>query len=69
MLYLDLKRFRFEHNLTQNELGEMMGISQSAVSRMETQSLDVNTIQYGNLCERFSYEIVDKYIVDKESSE
>lgn len=69
MLYLDLKRFRFEHNLTQNELGEIIGISPSSVSRMENQCLDVNTTQYGRLCDKFSNEIVDKYIIDKESSE
>ena len=66
MLYLDLKRFRFEHNLTQEELGEIMEVSQSAVSRMENQCLDVNTVQYGSLCDRFGYEKVDKYILDKE---
>lgn len=66
MLFLDLKRLRFEHNLTQNELGEIMGISPSSVSRMESQCLDVNTIQYGNLCNRFGFEIVDNYIINNE---
>ena len=66
MLYLDLKRLRLENNLTQHELGEIMGTSPSSVSRMEKQCLDVNTIQYGRLCKRFGHVIVDKCIIDKE---
>ena len=66
MLYLDLKRFRQDYDLKQTELADILDVSPSFVSRIENRWLDVNTIQYGKLCDRYGYDIVDRYIIDKE---
>ena len=65
MVYLDLKSLRQNHNLTQDELCIIMDVSQSTISRMENQLLDVNTVQYGRLCEKFGYEEIDRYVTNK----
>lgn len=66
MLYLDLKRFRQDYSLKQTELADIMDVSQSLVSRLENLYLDVNTIQYGKLCDRYGFDVVERYIIEKE---
>jgi len=64
-MYVDLKLFRLEHNnMFQSELGEILGIGQSVVSRMEKQFTELNEVQYKKLCERFGKEEVQKYQTD-----
>lgn len=65
MVFLDLKLLRQNHNLTQKDLCMIMDVSQSTISRMESQLLDVNTVQYGKLCEKFGYDEMEKYITEK----
>ena len=62
-MYIDLKLFRLEHdNMFQSELGELFGVGQSVISRMEKQFAELNDVQYKKLCERFGEEEVQKYV-------
>lgn len=62
-MYVDLKLFRLKHNnMYQRELGEILGIEQSVLSRMEKQFAELNEVQYKKLCERFGEEEVQKYV-------
>ena len=62
-MYVDLKLFRLEHdNMFQSDLGELFGVGQSVISRMERQFIELNEVQYKKLCERFGEEEVQKYV-------
>ena len=62
-MYVDLKLFRLEHdNMFQSDLGELFGVGQSVISRMEKQFAELNEVQYKKLCERFGEEEVQKYV-------
>ena len=64
-MYVDLKLFRLEHdNMFQSDLGELFGVGQSVISRMEKQFAELNDEQYKKLCERFGEEEVKKYQTD-----
>lgn len=64
-MYIDLKLFRLEHNnMFQSDLGELFGVGQSVISRMEKQFAELNEVQYKKLCERFGEEEVQKYVRD-----
>ena len=61
-MYIDLKLFRLEHNnMYQRELGEILGIEQSVLSRMEKQFAELNEVQYKRLCEKYGEDEVLKY--------
>ena len=48
----------------QGELGEIIGVGQSIVSRMEKQFSELNEVQYKKLCEKFGEEDVLRYVKD-----
>ena len=62
-MYVDLKLLRLENDeMYQSKLAEILGITQSSLSRMERQFSDVNGLQYKKLCDYFGEEEVQKYV-------
>ena len=60
-IYIRLKAFRRAHGLKQSDLGEILGIGQSVISRMEKSCQPLDEEQYRILVERFCKEEVDKF--------
>lgn len=58
------KEFRKAHGLFQSQLAEIMGISQSNISRCETEGIDPTPGQYQKLYDRYGEEIVKAFVVD-----
>lgn len=58
------KEFRRAHSLFQSQLAEIMGVTQSNVSRYETESIEPTMEQYKKLCEKFGKEDVDAFMVE-----
>ena len=63
-----LKEFRNAHGLFQSKMAEILGTTQSSLSRMETEGLDLNIAQYEKLYDKFGKEAVDAFIIDKEQN-
>ena len=59
---LRLKDFREEYKKSQADVADVLGISQSALSRTEALGRDLSDIQIGKLCEAFGREEVMKFI-------
>ncbi len=61
---IDLKLFRFKHDqMHQKTLGEIIGVKQSTLSRMEAMHSEIEDWQYKRLVEEFGEEDVKQYIV------
>lgn len=62
-MYVDLKLLRLENDeMHQSRLAEILGITQSSLSRMERQFSELNGLQYKKLCDYFGEEEVQKYV-------
>lgn len=59
-----LKEFRLAHSLYQAQMAEILGLTQSGVSRLETEGIDLTLAQYQILYDRFGQEAVDAYKID-----
>ena len=58
------KEFRRAHGLFQSKLAEIMGISQSNISRYESEGIDPTPIQFQKLYDKFGEEEVKAFEVD-----
>ena len=58
------KEFRRAHGLFQSNLAEIMGISQSNISRYESEGIDPTPIQFQKLYDKFGEEEVKAFEVD-----
>jgi transcriptional regulator with XRE-family HTH domain len=56
-----LKDFREANKLQQGDLVEVLGISQSAISRMEALGRDLSPMQIERLCAKYGEEEVKKF--------
>lgn len=59
-----LKEFRLAHSLFQSQMAEILGLTQSAISRLETEKIDLTIAQYNILYDKFGKEDVDAFKVD-----
>lgn len=59
-----LKDFRQAHRIYQAKMAEILGTTQSTVSRMETENIDLSIEQYNKLYDAFGKENVDSYKID-----
>ena len=62
-----LKDFRRENKIFQTELAEVLGVSQSAISRMEGNELELTKEQYQKLYDKYGREIIEPYIYEEET--
>lgn len=58
------KEFRRAHGLFQSKLAEIMGISQSNISRYESEGIDPTPIQFKKLYDKFGEEEVKAFEVN-----
>ncbi len=56
--------FRKAHEMYQSEFAEIVGLTQSAISRIEKDGLDLSKSQMEKLYERFGKEDVDAFCTD-----
>ena len=56
--------FRRAHSLLQSQLADILGMTQSNLSRYETEGVDLTREQYGKLYEKYGKEDVAAFIVD-----
>lgn len=59
-----LYEFRKAHEMYQADLADIIGLTQSAISRMEKEGADLSKAQYQKLYERFGQEDVDAFRVE-----
>ena len=65
MIYVNLKEFRTMHGkMKQSELGELLGLSQSVLSSMESSHKPLMDEQYKTLVEKFGEDDVKRYVSD-----
>lgn len=57
------KEFRRAHSLFQSQLAEIIGMTQSNISRYETEGIEPTNEQYERLYEKFGRENVDAFII------
>lgn len=63
-MFIRIKEFRKAHHLYQSELAEIIGVTQSVVSRMETKLVvALEEGQENALVEKFGREDVDRFVV------
>lgn len=58
------KEFRRAHSLFQSQLAEIIGMTQSNLSRYETDGIEPTRDQYQRLYDKFGKEDVDAFIVE-----
>lgn len=58
------KEFRKAHGLFQSKLAEIMGISQSNISRYESESIDPTPVQFRKLYDVFGEEDVNTFRIE-----
>lgn len=58
------KEFRRAHSLFQSQLAEIIGMTQSNLSRYETEGIEPTREQYERLYDKFGKEDVDAFIVE-----
>lgn len=58
------KEFRRAHSLFQSQLAEIMGLSQSNISRYETEGIEPTPAQYEKLYDKYGKEDVDTFVID-----
>jgi transcriptional regulator with XRE-family HTH domain len=58
------KEFRRAHGLFQSQLAEIMGLSQSNISRYETEGIDPTPAQFKKLYDKFGEEDVKAFEVE-----
>ena len=62
-MYVDLKLLRKMHGrMQQSQLGEILGVTQSVISRMESMHYELDDNQYSLLVEHFGATEVAKYV-------
>lgn len=62
-MYVDLKLLRKMHGrMQQSQLGEILGVTQSVISRMESMHYNLDDNQYSLLVEHFGATDVAKYV-------
>lgn len=59
-----LKEFRSAHGLKQSELAEILDLTQSGISRIETEKIELSIVQYQKLYDKFGKEDVDSFRVE-----
>lgn len=59
-----LKEFRNAHGLFQSQMAEILGTTQSSLSRMETEKIELTIAQYQKLYDKFGIEEVDAYKIE-----
>lgn len=63
-----LKEFRLAHSMYQAQMAEILGQTQSGISRMETEKIELTIAQYQKLYDKFGKEEVDAYRIEPDSS-
>lgn len=61
-MYIRLKALRAAHNLLQEDLGGIIGVSQSVLSRMEKKHTELDEVQMERLIKEFGREEVLKFV-------
>lgn len=59
-----LKDFRQAHGIFQSKMAEILGTTQSSISRMESEGIELTIAQYQKLYDTFGQESVDAYKVE-----
>lgn len=59
------KEFRRAHSLFQSQLAEIIGMTQSNISRYETEGIEPTREQYEKLYEKYGKDDVNAFIVDE----
>jgi predicted transcriptional regulator len=62
-----LKDFRQAHGIFQSKMAEILGTTQSSISRMESENIELTIDQYQKLYDTFGQESVDTYRVEDDS--
>ncbi len=62
------KEFRRAHSLFQSQLAEIIGMTQSNISRYETEGIEPTREQYEKLYDKYGKEDVDAFVVDESLS-
>lgn len=60
---------RKQNKMTQSQLGEILGVTQSVISRMESMHYDIDDIQYSLLVGHFGATEVAKYVKEKDKED
>lgn len=58
---MDLKKFRFDYHLGQNELAELLGCTQANVSRLENGARSITGSQVASLIEKYGVDVIARY--------
>ena len=61
-IYVRLRELRKAHGLRQSELGEILGINQSNVSRIEEKGRSIDEVMYQRLVEKFGDVEVSRFV-------
>ena len=61
-IYIRLRELRKAHGLKQSELGKILGINQSNVSRIEEKNRPIDDVMYNRLVERFGDVEVSRFV-------
>lgn len=61
-IYVRLRELRAAHGLKQSELGEILGINQSNVSRAEEKGRPIDEVMYQRLVGKFGEVEVSRYV-------
>ena len=62
-----LKDFRQAHGIFQSRMAEILGTTQSSISRMESENIELTIDQYQKLYDAFGQDNVDTYRVEGDS--
>lgn len=68
-MYIRLRDFRDENKIQQSELAEVIGVTQSTISRNEALGRELTKKQFERLCERYGEELVMKYVMHEGDKE
>lgn len=63
---MDLKKFRYDYHLGQNELADVLGCTQANVSRIESGSRSITGLQIRLLIEKYGLDVISKYATPSE---
>ena len=64
---VDLKKFRKEHEMKQDAIVKVLGVTQSTVSRIETEGLELTNNQYNRLISHYG-EVIKQYVITSETT-
>lgn len=60
---VNIKNLRKDHGVLQSDLAQILGLTQSSISRIESEGLELTKRQFDLLCDRYGADEVSQYIV------